>query len=83
MTFFFFSESEEILGEADDVCALAFMQAEQALTPEVVSPDNVRAESHKLLERWEDRHVRLLISSYSKFKHLFREGKDHEERSFC
>ena len=83
MTFFFFSESEEILGEADDVCALAFMQAEQALTAEVVSPDNVSAESHKSLERWEDRHVRLLISSYSKFKHLLGKGKTTKKEVFA
>ena len=70
VTFFFSSESEGNVGE--DIRTLSFVQAEQAstpATPEVVSPDNVSAESHKLLERWEDRHVRLLISSYSKFKH--------------
>ena len=61
------------------------MQAEQNLIPaaEVVSPDNVTAESHKLLERWEDKHVRLLISSYSKFKHLFGKGKTTKKEVFA
>ncbi|PFX34057.1 hypothetical protein AWC38_SpisGene1210 [Stylophora pistillata] len=66
-------ESEDIVGE--DICGLALMQAEETVTPEVVSPDNVSAESQKLLVRWEDRRVSLLISSYSKFNHLLGKGK--------
>ena len=84
VTFFFFSESEGNVGE--DICTLAFVQAEQAstpATPEVVSPDNVSAESHKLLERWEDRHVRLLISSYSKFKHHLGKGMTTKKEVFA
>ena len=78
VTFFFFSESEGNVGE--DICTLAFVQAEQAstpATPEVVSPDNVSA------ERWEDRHVRLLISSYSKFKHHLGKGKTTKKEVFA
>ena len=57
------------------------MQAEQDLTPEVVSPENVSTESHKD-GKSEDRHVRLLISSYSKFKHLFGKGKTTKKEVF-
>ena len=34
------------------------------------------------MERWEDNHVRLLISSYSKFKDLFGRGKTRKKEVF-
>lgn len=41
------------------------------------------AESPKFVERWDDRQVRLLISCYSKFKHLFGKGKTTKKEVFA
>lgn len=41
------------------------------------------AESPKFVERWDDRQVRLLISCYSKFKHLFGKGKTTKKDVFA
>ena len=35
-----------------------------------------------LLEWWEDRHVRLLIASYTEYKHLFTKGKTTKKDIF-
>ena len=40
------------------------------------------SQSPVLLERWEDRHVRLLIASYTEYKHLFAKGKTTKKDIF-
>ena len=57
----------------EDICAAALQQAGASTST---------AESPKFLERWEDNHVRLLISSYSKFKDLFGRGKTTKKEVF-
>ena len=54
-------------------CAAALQQAGASTST---------AESPKFLERWEDNHVRLLISSYAKFKDLFGRGKTTKKEVF-
>ena len=41
------------------------------------------AESPSVLERWEDRHVRLLTACYSKFKQLLGKGKTTKKGVFA
>ena len=43
-------------------------------------PDNVQ--SQPTLERWEDRHVRLLIESYLKLKGLIGQGNNTKKGPF-
>ena len=43
-------------------------------------PDNVQ--SQPTLERWEDRHVRLLIESYLKLKDLIGQGNNTKKGLF-
>ena len=38
------------------------------------------ASSFVSLERWEDKHVRLLITVYGEFKHLFAKGKNTKKK---
>lgn len=68
-----FNESEESSFVGEDICAAALQQAGASTST---------AESPKFLERWEDNHVRLLISSYSKFKDLFGRGKTTKKEVF-
>ena len=62
LSLFVFLELEEISFVGEDICAAALQQAGASTST---------AQSPKFLERWEDNHVRLLISSFSKFKDLF------------
>ena len=41
------------------------------------------ASSFVSLERWEDKHVRLLITVYGEFKHLFAKGKNTKKDIFA
>lgn len=82
----FFLESEEIPFVGQDICAMAYEEAARVSPSDVdsiVSLDNVSlsAESPKFLERWKDKHVRLLISLYSKFKKLLK-GKTTKKEVF-
>ncbi len=85
----FFLESEEIPFVGQDICAMAYEEAERASLSDVnsiVSLDNVSLSDEspkcpKSLERWEDKHVRLLISLYSKFKKLLK-GKTTKKEVF-
>ena len=75
-----FSESEEIPESGEGILHLAY---EQASTSGIGIASNPVAESPSLLERWEDRHVRLLMSCYSKFKHLLGKGKTTKKEVFA
>ena len=46
-------------------------------------PSQSTSESSKFVERWDDRQVRLLISCYSKLKHLFGKGKTTKKEVFA
>ena len=73
----FFPESEQIPFVGEDICALAYQQAdlERVSNSDAGSVTSVDADNPKRLERWEDSHVRLLIASYSTFKNLLGKGK--------
>lgn len=81
----FFPESEQIPFVGEDICALAYQQAdlERVSNSDAGSVTSVDAESPKLLERWEDSHVRFLIASYSKFKNLLGKGKTTKKEVFA
>lgn len=46
------------------------------------SPSETAADPKNLLERWEDNHVKLLISCYAEHKHLFGKGKSTKREIF-
>lgn len=75
---FLFQEFDEVRLVGQDICVLLFQQA--ALS----TSDDVSAESPvQHLQRWEDKHVRLLISCYSKFKNLLGHGKTTKKEVFA
>jgi len=85
---FLFLEFDEIPLVGQDICALAFQQAtlsaSDVLVNSSLASDDVSAESPvQYLQRWKDKHMRLLISCYSKFKNLLGHGKSTKKRSIC
>lgn len=83
---FLFPEFDEIPLVGEDICALAYQQAAASNISDIhvnsnLSTGHVTAESPiQYLQRWEDRHVHLLISSYSKFKNLLGQGKPPKKK---
>jgi len=85
---FLFLEFDEIPLVGQGICALAFEQAASSASDVLVNSslasDDESAESPmQYLQRWEDKHVRLLISCYSKFKNLLGHGKTKKKEVFA
>lgn len=77
-----FSEIPYVGEDLSDLCSMAWQEASSTSSPLGTSTTGpATCDDEKHLERWEDKHVRLLIASYSKLKTLGK-GKTTKKELF-